>query len=112
MLATGTQAPDFELRRSAAPTCTSGTSAARPCGSRYDLGRSWLAAMKPSAIATLPKARRAGFRSGPVDGPANRVPADYLIDRQGKIAQVYEGRSIADHIPLDTVDSFLAAQGA
>ena len=78
----------------------------------YDLGTSWLAAMKPRAIATLPKARKAGFRSGPVDGPANRVPGDYLIDRRGSIAQVYEGRSIADHIPLDMVEAFLDAEGA
>ncbi len=79
----------------------------------YELETSWLAAMKPSAMGAIPTAKKAGFPIlTPRDGPANRVPGDYLIGRTGTIEQVHRGKSIADHIPLDTVDEFLTAHGA
>lgn len=80
----------------------------------YGLESSVLAAMTPHVAAV-------GFRAattpgikliGPIDGPPMRVPGDYLIDREGVIREVYRGRDIADHIPLEVADRFLRGQGA
>ncbi|MEC7525052.1 MAG: peroxiredoxin-like family protein [Myxococcota bacterium] len=46
------------------------------------------------------------------DGPALRVPADFFIDRRGVVQRTYQGRDIADHVPLEEADAFLRAQGA
>lgn len=45
----------------------------------------------------------------PWDGAGARVPADFLIDRDGMIRQVFYGENIAQHIPFESVSSFLEA---
>ncbi|MEM7155895.1 MAG: redoxin domain-containing protein [Myxococcota bacterium] len=47
----------------------------------------------------------------PWDGPALRVPADFLIDSHGMIQQAFYGENIAQHIPFEDVSNFLEAQG-
>jgi len=37
------------------------------------------------------------------DGNMNRIPADFLIDENGKIAIAYYGKNISDHLPLETI---------
>ena len=37
------------------------------------------------------------------DGNMNRIPADFLIDKNGKIAIAYYGKNISDHLPLETI---------
>jgi peroxiredoxin len=79
----------------------------------YGLESSILGAMTPNVVAT--GARAATTRGikllGVPDGPAMRLPGDYLIDRRGVIRTVYKGKDIADHLPLEVADRFLKQQG-
>jgi thioredoxin-dependent peroxiredoxin len=36
------------------------------------------------------------------------VPADFLIDEDGVIRQIWYGKDTSDHIPLDQIDQFIA----
>lgn len=72
----------------------------------YGVKSSWLSGFNPMVYVELFKAYRAGFKSGPIDGPATRVPADFLVDPEGLVWRSYYGRSIADHIPFESVSEF------
>lgn len=39
----------------------------------------------------------------------NRMPADFLIDEDGRIVETYYGRDAGDHIPMARIASFAAA---
>lgn len=41
----------------------------------------------------------------------NIVPADFLIDEQGRIVQAYYGRDAGDHMPFDRIELFAGATG-
>lgn len=57
----------------------------------------------------LVQAAKLGFPIGrPSDGPATRIPADFLIDREGKIHTAFYGTHIGGHIPLDDAVRFLS----
>jgi thioredoxin-dependent peroxiredoxin len=56
--------------------------------------------MVGAAKAGLPLVR-------PSDGPAFRVPADFLITPEGTIHTAFYGGNMADHIPFETVDAWL-----
>lgn len=45
----------------------------------------------------------------PWQGPATRIPADFLIDRDGKVHTAFYGTNIAEHIPFEDVERFLDA---
>jgi peroxiredoxin len=40
-------------------------------------------------------------------GTLTRIPADFLIDERGRIADAFYGRDIGDHIPYPRVDAFV-----
>lgn len=63
------------------------------------------AKMVEAAKAGLPLVR-------PWQGPATRIPADFLIDRDGKVHTAFYGTNIAEHIPFEQVESFLDAMKA
>ena len=56
--------------------------------------------------------RAAGWRrslSGPAGLNTNNVmPADFLIDGQGRIVEAYYGEDAGDHIPFERIERFLA----
>lgn len=68
------------------------------------MGAEVRAAMKGATKAGIPLVR-------PWDGPAHRVPADFLIDKHGMIQNAFYGENIAQHIPFEEVTTFLAGQG-
>lgn len=37
------------------------------------------------------------------DGNMSRIPADFIIDENGKIVMAYYGKNISDHLPLETI---------
>jgi thioredoxin-dependent peroxiredoxin len=37
------------------------------------------------------------------DGNMSRIPADFIIDENGKIAMAYYGKNIGDHLPLEII---------
>ncbi|MCG8017386.1 MAG: AhpC/TSA family protein [Candidatus Thiodiazotropha sp. 'RUGA'] len=46
-----------------------------------------------------------GFLPGSMENEIHRLPADFLIDRNGRLIEVYYGRDIGDHIPLEQLFS-------
>ncbi|MEW8237222.1 MAG: hypothetical protein AB2727_03435 [Candidatus Thiodiazotropha taylori] len=57
----------------------------------------------------IPKVYRAvvanGFLPGSMENEIHRLPADFLIDQSGQLIDVYYGRDIGDHIPLERLFS-------
>ncbi|MEZ4380405.1 MAG: redoxin domain-containing protein [Nannocystaceae bacterium] len=47
--------------------------------------------------------------AGP-DGPITRIPADFLIGRDGRVRLAHYGETIVDHVDLDEVERFVAAE--
>jgi hypothetical protein len=43
-------------------------------------------------------------------GTLTRIPADFLIDGEGTIADAYYGREIGDHIPYERDDDFARSE--
>ena len=50
------------------------------------------------------EARRKGLINIDPEGPANRLPADFLIGADGTVEVVYYANNISDHIPFDAID--------
>jgi len=51
-----------------------------------------------------------GYLPGTVEGEIHRIPADFIIDTQGKIVRAYYGKDIGDHMPVEAI--FEAAKDA
>lgn len=78
---------------------------------KYQLETSFLGAFSKDVVAGMRGAAKAGIPLvAPWDGPATRVPADFLIDAHGMIQHAFYGENIAQHIPFEDVSSFLEAQ--
>ncbi|HFE47654.1 MAG TPA: redoxin domain-containing protein [Nannocystis exedens] len=74
----------------------------------YEVERSLRKMFTRASLRYGKAARKAGFPlRGEVNGPASRVPADFLIDAEGVIQLAFYGTHIADHVPLDVVTRFL-----
>jgi len=43
-------------------------------------------------------------------GSLLRIPADFLIEADGTIAETFYGKDIGDHIPFERVDAFVASR--
>jgi hypothetical protein len=56
----------------------------------------------PTLLKGLRLVGLAGFKTN------NVVPADFLIDEDGKIVEAYYGRDAGDHIPFERVELFAA----
>lgn len=52
-----------------------------------------------------------GFLPGSVEGGLHRIPADFLIDPQGRIVEAYYGRDIGDHFPIERIEQWLDTPG-
>lgn len=77
----------------------------------YRLEASMKGAFGADTRAALKGARKAGIPIvRPWDGPASRVPADFLIDPHGMIQRAFYGENIAQHIPFEEVSAFLETQ--
>lgn len=79
----------------------------------YDLYRveRSASALWKALIFQLPRIIRGGMKGGrPKPNPhVTLVPADFLIDERGQIADCWYGENTSDHIPLDRVDRFIAS---
>ncbi|MDO3385859.1 redoxin domain-containing protein [Gilvimarinus sp. SDUM040013] len=60
--------------------------------------------LKPQQVL---RAFRQGFWPGKIDASLHTVPADFLIDENGRIHTAYYGKDIGDHLPLETVLNFI-----
>jgi hypothetical protein len=62
-------------------------------------------------VTRLPEIGRAllgeKFLPGSVEGGIHRIPADFIIDPHGVIAEAYDGRDIGDHLPIVRIEHYL-----
>lgn len=62
-----------------------------------------------STKSFIAEAAAAGFALTHEEGSNfHRIPAEFLIDEQGVVAEAHYGRLITDHLPLSAIDRFAA----
>lgn len=73
----------------------------------YGVEQSWSALFK-AFIFKLPEIIKGVAKGGrPTNNPHIKiVPADFLIDVDGRVVDLYYGKNTADHIPLDNIQRF------
>ena len=79
---------------------------------QYRVEKSSIGALK-ALIFKLPRVLK-GFQTGGEITPnphPNLVPADFLINPEGNIVDLWYGQDIADHIPLTRVKEFIESTG-
>ncbi len=80
---------------------------------RFGVEKSWggffMASLKLDVVI---KAIMRGYFPTSFSGPLNRLPADFLIDENGRLVRCYYGTDAADHLPVEEIDAFAASQGA
>lgn len=80
----------------------------------YGVGHSWRG-FAAAWLTRLPTIARAvighGFLPGSVEGGIHRLPADFLIGPDGRLAEVYYGRDIGDHLPIERIEARLHRAG-
>lgn len=76
---------------------------------RYRVEQRWTAMLTPSVLLNAARAMKAGMLPGRVEGPANRIPADFLIREDGVIDVAYYGADAGDHVPLEQLERWLGA---
>lgn len=77
---------------------------------RFGVESRWGGMASLQVMRSALQAFRKGYLPGAVEGPFHRTPADFLIDAQGRVARAHYGRTIDDHIPLDTITQWLNQQ--
>ena len=75
----------------------------------YRVEQRWSAMFTPPVLLNAARAIAAGMLPGRVEGPAHRVPADFLIREDGVIDLAYYGSDVGDHLPLDQLERWLHA---
>ncbi len=75
---------------------------------RYGVEKSALALLK-AFIFKMPRIIKGIIKGGrPKPNPHVRlVPADFLLDVDGTVSEVWYGKDTADHIPLDHIQAFI-----
>lgn len=69
------------------------------------LRTSWTGFMLGAAnVSQALEARSKGLMNIHPEGPANRLPADFLIGADGTVEVVYYAKNISDHIPFEAID--------
>ncbi len=78
---------------------------------RYGVGHSWVGFLVAWG-KRLPEIGRAvlreGYFPGSVEGGIHRIPADFLINPGGRIAEAHYGRDIGDHLSIARIEHQLA----
>lgn len=75
---------------------------------KYRVAKSLLGLWYPRVMTSFLQAVKNGFGPGASDGNMARIPADFLIDPEGLLWDVFYGKAISDHIPFETVSAFCA----
>lgn len=76
----------------------------------YGVDHSWVGFLKAWGTR-LPEIGRSvigkGYLPGSVEGGIHRIPADFVIDPHGRIAEAYYGQDIGDHLPVKRIEDYL-----
>lgn len=74
----------------------------------YGVEGSWGGFLKGSLqVGKLATALREGFLPGRMEGDINMVPADFILDEEGRVAVAYYGRDISDHLDEAVIAQYL-----
>ncbi|MCH4889674.1 redoxin domain-containing protein [Acidaminobacter sp. JC074] len=74
---------------------------------KFGVESSWFAYIRGAIrLKTLFDAFKKGFFISNAFGDKATVPADFLIDEEGKIVHAYYGKDISDHLDLELVEAF------
>ena len=73
----------------------------------FEVERGWAGLLAPSNVVHAIRAFSKGFAPGRVEGPFDRLPADFLIGTDGRIDLAFYARAAGEHVPLDEVTSWL-----
>lgn len=76
---------------------------------RYGVERSLASMLSLKVARDALRAMRSGFMPGRIDGPVDRLPADFLISPDGTIAIAYYAADPGDHLPIADVQRWLAS---
>lgn len=75
----------------------------------YGVGRGGIGSMLgPSVLAATVRATFRGHMHGKFEGSELQLPADFIVDRGGKISLAHYGKNVADHL---SVTELIAALG-
>jgi len=53
------------------------------------------------------EALKKGFKPGKMEGDKTIIPADFLVNPDGRIAVAYYGKDISDHLPVSEIEGWL-----
>lgn len=73
----------------------------------YGLEASLAGYLSPKNLPLAAKALKEGFTPGTMHGTKTRLPADFLIDENGKVVDTFYADTIGGHIPFERIDAFL-----
>lgn len=73
----------------------------------FEVERGWAGLLAPSNVVHAGRALFKGFMPGRVEGPFDRLPADFLVGTDGRIDLAFYARAAGEHVPLDEVSSWL-----
>ncbi len=78
---------------------------------RWGVEKSWAGLLRATVFhfGTGLRAIRQGFLPGRIDGPMHRLPADFLVDAEGRLAEVFYATHIGEHLPLPVIHARLDA---
>lgn len=69
----------------------------------YKLQANLLGMISPKNMTQLMSALKSGFMPGKMEGAITRIPADFIINENNNLIDVFYGTSIGDHIPINRV---------
>lgn len=73
---------------------------------RYGLQANLFGMMSPKNMTQLMSAMKSGFLPGKMEGTITRIPADFLLDENNVLQDIYYGSAIGDHIPFERIINF------
>jgi hypothetical protein len=75
----------------------------------YEARSSWWGMIQSLGQFSLIKETfAAGLKPGKMEGTYSRLPSDFLIDEDLKIARAYYATDITQHMPFEVIDGFLS----
>jgi len=75
----------------------------------FGLERSWGGFLRTIGnMNPFIKSMAAGYAKIDPDGPINRLPADFLISKDGKIEDTFYAKDISEHIPFKRIDAWIS----
>ncbi|MFZ5723446.1 MAG: peroxiredoxin-like family protein [Pseudomonadota bacterium] len=72
----------------------------------YGLEASLAGYLSAKNLPVAAEALKAGFLPGTTHGTKTRLPADFLIDADGRIVETFYAGHIGEHIPFERIDAF------